>query len=55
VTDTSANKVAFEIPHNWKTILESPKYLNMILAFEEEVRQGMKNLSVCPDVRGTHL
>lgn len=55
VTDTSANKVVFEIPHNWKTILESPKYLHMILAFEEEVRPVMENLSVCPDVAGTSV
>lgn len=55
VTDTSVNKVVFEIPHNWKTILESPKYLHMILAFEEEVRPVMENLSVCPDVAGTSV
>lgn len=50
VTDTSANKVVLEIPHNWKNILESPRCLNMALAPEEEVRPVMDNLSVCQDV-----
>lgn len=50
VLDTSANKVVPEIPYHWENSLENPKCLTMILAFEEEVRQVMDNLSVCQDV-----